>query len=320
MSKILRCLASLSPPHPSPPSQVASPLLITSPANDKVKLIKSLQFRKKRDEQNLILLEGFRLISDSITAGHTADLIMCTKEAAESEGGRTLVHQLNSQSLLGKLHLISDSVFRTLTDTVHGQGVIAIFHKPIHTYKALYTHTSHPSPPPSPPLVILLDGLSDPGNMGSIVRSAYGLGAQCILCMHTCDVFSPKSVRSSMSACMTLPIYSVSSYAELDNLLEEIKIEYNTCHNIHQPIHTYQVLLADASSHTYTPYATLDYTLPTILVIGNEANGISTECKHKFQHGTYTRIPMYRPLESFNAAVATSIILAEAAKQRYGKR
>eukprot|EP01031_Cornospumella_fuschlensis_P025811 gene25811-31171_t len=242
---------------------------------------------------------------------------MCTEDAAGSPSGQALVNQLENQAQGHKLHLISDSVFKSLTETVNGQGVIAAFHKPKHSYKGLYTNStlSAPSPAPAPPLILLLDGLSDPGNMGTIVRSAYGLGAQCVICVNTCDAFAPKCVRASMSACMTLPIYAFRNYSELDGLLEEIRTEYVT--KFSKPMKHFQVLLADTSSPTYTPCASIDYTVPTVLVIGNEANGISLECKQRFKHGVYTRIPMYRPLESFNAAVATSIILAFAAEQRY---
>eukprot|EP00981_Chlorochromonas_danica_P004400 scaffold879_cov170-Ochromonas_danica.AAC.15 len=185
-------------------------------------------------------------------------------------------------------------------ETTNGPGVIAAVQRPQYTNQLLSL------PINNAPLIVLLDRLADPGNAGTLIRSAYGLGVQAICAVESCDLWSPKVLRSAMSASLRLPLYEWK-WSETASNLQSLLGEYGQ---------DYQVIVADGRDENLS-YHQVDFLKPTVLVIGNEAHGVSQEVKKLPARDIhFTRIPMLRPLESFNAAVAGSIFLAEAASQR----
>jgi TrmH family RNA methyltransferase len=262
-------------------------LLLSSESNEKIKTMKSLHIKKKRESLNLLLLEGHRQVIDAINGGLIPTQILLSDKAINAPLSSILINsimKIKSESLVYK---VNENIMQSISDTVHCQGVIASFNKPETITKLPSINTN--------PLIILLDRLADPGNVGTIIRTSYGLGADAIIAVEGCDPWSPKVLRSAMGLCIKMPILECS--------WQDIP-DFNG----------YGIFLADADE-TAISYDKVDMKKPTIIVIGNEANGISKEAL-SLTNSKKIKIPMTRDLESLNAAVAASIIISEACKQR----
>jgi TrmH family RNA methyltransferase len=169
-------------------------------------------------------------------------------------------------------------------DTVTPQGVVAAAPWP-------------QVPPTLPGLVLVLDAVQDPGNVGTLLRSAEAVGVAEVICIRgTADVYSPKVVRAAMGAHFGLPLRADVAWDDVDEALGAVD-------------HTYGAV-ADATM----PYFAPDWRQPSALIIGNEAGGISEEGLARATR--QIAIPMIGRSESLNAAVAGSVILFEALRQR----
>ena len=164
------------------------------------------------------------------------------------------------------------------------QGVIAVIPIP------------RPAPPPDPGLVLVLDQVRDPGNLGTILRSAAAAGVDLVLLSPGCvDPWNPKVLRAGMGAHFRLPVVEAESWDAIGERLAGLA-----------------VWLADA--HGGTPYDRVDWTAPSALIVGGETTGLSREAE-SLGRGRVA-IPMARDVESLNAAMAATILLFEAARQR----
>jgi TrmH family RNA methyltransferase len=179
---------------------------------------------------------------------------------------------------------VTDKVMRALSDTVSPQGILAVvpfLELPL---------------PENLWLVLVVDRVRNPGNLGTILRSAEAAGAsQVILTPATVDVYSPKVVRGAMGAHFYLPIATGVSWSEIAEALEDR-----------------QILLAEAEGEK--AYYEVDWTKPSTLIVGSEAKGASQEAEKLATERIV--IPMQGKVESLNVAVAASVILFEAAQQR----
>ncbi|NPV56402.1 MAG: RNA methyltransferase [Anaerolineae bacterium] len=253
--------------------------MITSIHNPKVKQFQQWLVRgKARRESGRIVLEGVRLIEAAILAGYSPELVLFSK--ALNERGRQLLTGLERTEIIE----VDSSVLEKVSDTETSQGILAslpMFEIPL---------------PAKPELLLLLDRLQDPGNAGTLLRSALGAGAQgVIFSQGSVDPFSPKVLRAAMGAHFHLPIRTLSIH-EIDQ-------------QFHDDIQTWVTDAVDGM-----PYWQVDYRQPLMLAIGSEAGGISTEIR-AMSVGTIT-IPITDGIESLNAAIAGSIILFEARRQR----
>jgi len=255
--------------------------MITSTANDTVRYVRSLHRRTVRHRERRFIVEGLRLAEEMHEAGQEPALVFYTAGFAERARGRTLLEALRAseRELLG----VSDPVMRFVADTKTPQGILAVV----------------PFPQASPrgaSLILVLDGLRDPGNLGTIMRSAEAAGVEKVITVKgTVDVFSPKVVRAAMGVHFRLPILH-------DRKWEEIEEEFEGR----------QVLLAEPGGEV--PYYQVDWTQPSALIVGGEARGPGKEAATVATR-TVT-VPMRGRVESLNVAMAASIILFEAARQR----
>lgn len=299
-------------------SQQASRTLLTSTANERVKAMLQLKTKKKRDSLGLVVVEGYRHINDALQYGLVPSMVFQREEDSGSKQGKQLVEALQSTSHLNCLYEINDKVYTHLSDTMNGQGVIAAFHKP-----AVSIDQFHEAKTSTFPLYVLLDRISDPGNLGTIIRSAYGLGARGIIAVDSCDLWSPKVTRASMAMNLRMPVVEVEGEAPLDQLMSDILSHPK---NKQQKQH-FHLIVADGSEASHCTHSEVNYAQimvqkqeAVLLLIGSEAHGPQPDLYHLPQHAlckqnTAVRIPMLRPVESFNAAMAASIILAEIARQ-----
>ena len=275
-------------------------MVISSRSNEKIKSLKALLIKKNRDSENLLLLEGHRQIIDAINGCYYPNTLLLSDDAVAAPLGNMLLSSLNKCSP-SSVYRASNDLIQSISDTVNCQGVVASFSKPKIRTQLSAQHS---------PLVVLMDRPNDPGNLGTIIRTAYGMGVDAVVIVDGCDPWSPKVLRSAMGMCLKLPLLEASwKDSSVPDLLGSGRSEVG--------LDPYQVLLADADSSGQV-YHRVDMTGPTVIVVGSEASGIGIEARALLDK-KYICIPTSaerEDLESFNAAVACSILIAEAARQR----
>ena len=255
--------------------------MIISVANEKVKYVRSLYRRRVRYRERRFVIEGVRLMEEAFRAGIVPALLFYNEGLDAVPGGRELLAEM--QKVGDPAFAVSERVMKALADTVSPQGVLAVV-----PFVEL-------DPPPSLSLALVVDRLRDPGNLGSILRSANAAGVeQVILAPKTVDPYNPKVVRGAMGAHFRLPIVALS-WPEIAETLVGVR-----------------VLLADVRAEQ--AYYEVDWTQPSALIIGGEAHGASPEAMELA--AATIAIPMPGEAESLNAAMAASVILFEAARQR----
>jgi TrmH family RNA methyltransferase len=252
---------------------------ISSAANPRLKFAKSLQKRRNRRRQQQILLEGERLIADSMSAGFFPALFFFTPDA-ERRHARLLEQAASSGAQLLR---IEPELFAQISQTITPQGLIAVTDMP-------------QLPSGRQGLALLLDGVRDPGNLGTLLRSAAAADAdQVILMPGVTDPWSPKALRSGMGAHFRIALREAKSAAQARSWL---------------PDHAFY--FADARGDLL--YTAADWTRPSALILGGETEraGIIDD----WPDVVAIAIPMARGVESLNVAIAGGVILFEAARQR----
>ncbi len=259
--------------------------MITSLANGRVKYARSLNLRKHRAANRAFVIEGTRLIEEAERAGSSPALVFYQPEAlAQDNRAAALLERLQARTR--DAYAVSPSVLRALAQTDNPQGLLAVYPFP------------ELSSPSLPNLLLILDAVRDPGNLGTILRTAWAAGVdEVILAPGTADPFNPKVVRAAMGAHFSLPM-NYRSWPEIQSALSRIP----------------RVYLADARGELN--YARADWSPPRALIIGGEAEGASAKAARVATARVY--IPMPGRAESLNAAVAAGILLFEAVRAPAG--
>jgi len=254
--------------------------MITSINNPRVKLIRNLQKnRKTRQKEGVFIIEGTRLIGEAIAAQAQFQMAFHTNHL--DDRGRGSIHSM--QRAGAEVYSVSDEVMSACSDTVTPQGILAVLPIP-----------NHPVPDKLN-LVLVLDRITDPGNLGTILRTALAAGVEAVLFTEgTVDAYSPKVVRSAMGAHFHLPML-ISSVAEIPRHLKGLEL-----------------FLADARGER--SYFDVDWRIPLGLIIGSEASGVQPAMEKMADR--HVHVPMPGDTESLNAAVTTAVILYEIIRQR----
>ncbi len=254
-------------------------MMLTSTSNPKVKHIRRLQDdRRYRRREAAFVVEGSRWITEIITAGRRPQLILASESWLSEEVNQRLIRQLDVQP-----QLASDTVMDRAGDTQSSPGVLAVV--PIEFLPW----------PEELSLVLVLDRLTNPGNLGAMLRSASAAGTDGVLLSPGCvDPFNPKVVRGAMGAQLRLPIIE-AEWAEIGQQLTGLNV--------------WLAAIDGAFS-----YDSIDWRAPSALIIGSEAVGAGHQAISLA--GQTVRIPMSKKTESLNATVAASVIMFEAARQR----
>jgi TrmH family RNA methyltransferase len=254
--------------------------LITSAANPKIKLVRTLQTkRSRREAEQAFVVEGVRLAEEALRARAPARLVLHT-DGLDSRSRSAL----NGLARLGAdVVAVSPAAMAAASDTQTPPGLLAVVGWP-----ALV--------PPAPlSFALVLDRLADPGNLGTVLRSAGAAGVQAVfLAPGTVDLYNPKVVRAAMGAHFHLPIVSLGWEALADALAG--------------------LALWRAEAHSGVAYDQVDWRGPSGLVIGSEAAGPGDAAQRLAPNSVH--IPMAGQAESLNAAVAAGIIVFEVARQR----
>jgi TrmH family RNA methyltransferase len=255
-------------------------MLITSSSNERVKHARRVREGRERD---LIFIEGERLVAECVAS--ELKLHACFTAAEPSATQQELLECLNCP-----IFQLSESALESLSDTTSTQGIIVIAERPWPTLDRMFEGKA--------PLILGLDRIQDPGNLGTLVRTAEAAGVSGLFAFAgSADAFSPKTLRSSMGSAFRLPILpDVSGLGTLE-----------TCRSrgLKTVVATGD---ADLSHYDY------DWRQPTLLILGNEGRGASAEIMSACDHRV--RIPLHEPVESLNVAAAGAAILFEAVKQR----
>ena len=253
--------------------------MITSSQNSKIKLVRALLGRaKERLDANAFVVEGVRLVGEAVNSNWGFQFALYDESL--NEKGKSLVERLKLGGV--EVEEVSESVMKSLSETETPQGILAV------------VEISNLPISNSLNFVLIPDQIRDPGNLGTLLRTAAAAGVQTVLLPpETTDAFAPKVVRSGMGAHFRLPIHSMS--------WEEIR----------EQVKDLQIYLADMDGKSCWE---TDLRPPLALIIGGEAEGASEEARKLATHKI--SIPMAGNVESLNAGVAGSVLMFEVVRQR----
>jgi TrmH family RNA methyltransferase len=254
--------------------------MINSNQNTKIKLVRSLMGRpKERHEAQAFVAEGVRLVAEALAADWPMRFVLIAPGL--NERGRQLVMKLEAKSI-EVLH-VSDTLLNSISETETSQGLLAVL-----DYALLPT-------PQSLNFVLVADQIRDPGNLGTLLRTAAAAGVQAVLLPpETTDPFAPKVLRAGMGAHFRLPILMLT-WDEIRSYTSGL-----------------QIYLADVGGEISCWQA--DFKDPLALIIGGEAEGASAAARTLATQQVF--IPMVGNTESLNAGIAGSILFFEVARQR----
>ncbi len=263
--------------------------MITSPSNRTVKEIALLsQKGKERNKKDVFVVEGVKMFLEA--PGER----ICGVYVAQSAERELL---LRCKEKLGKFsyELVSDEAFARMSDTVTPQGILCLVRQFHYTIEDLMGENDKKHM-----LFIILEDLQDPGNLGTIFRTAEAAGVNgIIMSSRTVDLYNPKTIRSTMGSVYRVPFLCVE---DVSSIIKELQ-KRGVC--------VYAAHLAGKAFYEG------DYRKSTAFVVGNEGNGLREETAACAD--ALVRIPMEGAVESLNAAVASSVMLYEAYRQRRGK-
>jgi len=257
--------------------------MITSQENDRIKRVRALQSRSRtRHKEERFVIEGPKLLHEAVEAGIPVEEVYYTDSFAAQPDGLAVIESISTSG--ASLMTVDEPVMYTMSDTATPQGILAV----LPTLKL--------EPPDPLDFVLVIDGVSDPGNMGTIMRTAVAAAVPLmVVTSGTVDLTNPKVIRSGMGAHFHLPVRYLS-WEGIANLLSE-----------------HAIFLAETGGGA--PYFSVDWTQPCALIVSEEAHGASEDAT-RIAHARLT-IPMPGGMESLNVAMAASILLFERVRQRY---
>ena len=255
--------------------------MITSSSNSQVKnVINLLKKSGERKRRGLFVIEGIRMFTE-----------IPKDRIVKVYASESFAHA-NETILKGfDYELVSDRVYEQMSDTKTPQGIMALVEMLSYTLDDIIRGET--------PVIAMLENIQDPGNLGTIIRSAEGAGATgLIMSADTVDIYNPKTIRSTMGALFRMPFIYVDDMVETANELRRREIR-----------------LVAAHLKGENNYYNENLAVPMALMIGNEGNGLTDRLTNEAD--LLVKIPMEGGLESLNAAVSTAVILYEAYRQRH---
>lgn len=284
--------------------------MITSTSSSQVKHIVNLQKKSKlRKEEKQFVVEGIKMVSEAPKDRLVKVYISETFKADNEE----FLKKMNYEAV-GKdvLEIVSDNVFVRMSDTQTPQGIMAVVKMSDVCIEDMFEKDNYTDSKDDgadkvedntvdakkQPLLLILENLQDPGNLGTIVRMAEGAGVTgIIMSSNTVDIYNPKTIRSTMGSLYRVPVIYVDDICKAVDECKEKGVKVYAAH------------LKGTDN-----YNQKDYAQPTAFMIGNEGNGLSDRLTQKADE--LVRIPMQGKVESLNAAIACTILTYEAVRQR----
>lgn len=265
--------------------------MISSTANSQVKQAAALGKKAKyRKETGLFVVEGPKMFEELPT--ERIDRVYVAESFLKDEKNSRILEKLNK---LRKVETVTDEVLKAMSDTQTPQGILALAKQYQYTLEDVLKSSGKAH-------LMILETLQDPGNLGTILRAGEGAGITgVIMNEESADIYNPKVIRSTMGSVFRVPFVYVSNLKETLSQLKRSGIQLYAAH------------LKGVNS-----YDMEDYTGDIGFLIGNEAKGLSDEIADMAD--TYVKIPMAGKVESLNAAIASSILMYETARQRRNKQ
>jgi TrmH family RNA methyltransferase len=261
--------------------------VITSRENTLAKHARAVRDGKVRE---LIFVEGVRLCEEALAANLLVEDVLYTSRVEQDERGAALLRALREVSK--RTSAVSEQVLASVSDTKTPQGVVALAARP-QTSALVFERVQA-----EVPLLLIMHRTNNPANAGAVVRTAEAAGATgAVMTAGSTDIHSPKALRGAMGSVFRLPLWTGAEYPEV--------IAWCRARGI-------RTVCADARAKR--PYTEINWTSPSALVVGPEATGLSDEEAAAADEAV--SIPMRPPVESLNVAVASAVLLYEAARQR----
>jgi len=250
----------------------------------KVKYLRSLKLKKFRDEEKKFVVEGFRLTSEAISSDFEVELLVHTSEFTKNPEHAKLIESCRKRKV--EVAEVSRRDLDSFADTVTSQGVAALVQQHEYRLEDLSRSAQRPQ------VIVALDAVSEPGNAGTIIRTADWFGVSAVLMGRGgVELYNPKVVRSTMGSLFHLPIVTEANLSELLNKLRG---------------QGFTVIAADVAAKQ--SYDEIPIPEKTVLIFGNEAHGLSSEISNQIDHRVMIR--RLGKAESLNVGVACGILLA----------
>lgn len=254
---------------------------ITSHSNSVCKQVVSLQQRKNRKETGLFVMEGLRSVKDALAAGWVPEYFMVSDSFLHQPEGEQLAVVISETKAAG--YRVTDALMKKMAETETPQGLLCVFHQPVHDVNIIIHNPEG--------FWLVLDRIQDPGNLGTLIRSAEAAGVSGVFLTHgSTDPYNAKALRAGTGAVLHLPVVELSQ--------EQSDCQFLLDAGVH---------MVGAALERGEPYGQVAYQRPMALVIGNEANGIARTLLVKVE--SRVTVPMRGRLQSLNAAIAGSILL-----------
>lgn len=256
-------------------------MIIESNDNSKLKLVRKLNTKKTRHKKGLYVVEGINLLNHAIDLGADIEFILFSTRVFEVNGGREIVKRVYSEGL--EYAQVDDIIFDKLSNTVTSQGIIGVVNIRSLSDKSDISNLSNKC--------IYADRVQDPGNLGTIIRTADAAGFnEIFISKGTVDPYNDKVIRATMGSILNINIYLIE-----DNLtfLKKLKGE------------GYQIITTEANSNV--SYNDVDYNEKVVLVVGNEGSGIDDNVVNEANYSV--NIPIEGTAESLNAGIAAGIMM-----------
>ena len=264
--------------------------LISSRDNSLLRRARSVRDGKDED---FIFVEGLRLCEEAVTSGLEIEAVIYSDQIIRKDRPAALIK--HATAVAKAEGVASEKLLESISYTKTPQGIVVLAKRPLHDEE------SFAAKQPKTPLIVILNEINNPVNVGAILRTAEGAGATGIIATaRTADPFSPKALRGAMGSAFRLPVWSGSSFDKAITWCSSRKI---------------RTVAADLSAST--DYHEVNWRKPQALVVGRESTGLSSG--ELALADAVVRIPMQGAAESLNVAVAAGIILFEAARQRAQK-
>lgn len=259
---------------------------ITSKDNDFIKHVKKLKDKKYRDLSNEYIIEGIKLVSEAIQENAKIKQIILCDDCEKTEAiSKDLMYEIAKYDCI----YVTEKVFKYISEVQAPQGILAVIEKNNKSQEIDFEQD----------IIVVLDDVQDPGNLGTILRTVDSIGlTQILVSKGTADAYNPKVVRSTMGAIFRIKVIECE---DLEKTLKEIKKN--------------KFKIVVSSLQTENSIYDIDYS-KKVIIIGNEANGV--EQKIQDLADEKVKIPMLGKTESLNASVATGIILYEYVRQKIG--
>lgn len=268
--------------------------MITSTSNDRVRRVVTLVEKSKvRREEKVYVIEGMKMLREAPVL--QVEEVYVTERFVDgaSEDDKEILWRYGAET-------VSEEVMKKMSDTQTPQGVLAVIRQYEYTLEEVIEGYNQECGETAAALLLVLENIQDPGNLGTMLRSGEGAGVTGVIMGKGCaDIYNPKVIRSTMGSIFRMPFIYVDS---VPDMVKELK---------DKGIHTYAAHLKGEKN-----YDEFDYKQPTAFLIGNEGKGLTDETADAAE--TYVLIPMKGEVESMNAATSSAILTFEASRQRRG--